>query len=74
MADQGLDSKAVISVHEYKPGVFTLCVRQDYMENLGMYAFRRLANTFKEPRFALAYVKANYPRAVIVAFDHLTSP
>jgi hypothetical protein len=70
--DEGLDSKAEIAIHEYKPGVFTVCVRGNYLENLKMYSFHRLINTFTEYRLAKAYVQKTYPRANLVSFIELT--
>lgn len=70
--DKNLDSKAVVSIHEYEPGVFTVCVRKDYIENLGLYSFNRLINRFDSPRDASVYIKNTYPKAKIVPFDKLT--
>ena len=68
-----LDSKAVASVIQAPHNRFTLAIRQDFEENLGIYSFTVLRKTFESHAQALVYFKTNYPQGVTIPFEDLTT-
>ena len=67
-----LDSKSVAACLERTPGVFTVYVRGDYLENLGFYGFTRVLRNFASLSDAIKYFRTTYPLGRLVDFDDLT--
>lgn len=66
-----LDSKATASIKQAPNGVYLLYIRENYIENLDIYSFRKHLKQFKTEHDALMYFKKTYPMGVIVPFDDL---
>ena len=69
-----LDSKAVAAVQKNLNDRYTLYIRADYIENLGIYSFRKHLKEFATERDAMLTFKKLYPMGNLVPFDDLPRP
>lgn len=65
------DSKAVASVRLNDNNKYTLYLRGDFMENLGIYSFWSYRKQFKSEVEAITFFKRSYAQGCIVPFDQL---
>lgn len=65
------DSKAVGAVRLSENNKYTLYLRGDFLENIGIYSFWSYRRQFKTEVEAITYFKRSYAQGVIVAFEEL---
>lgn len=67
-----LDSKAVAAVKKDLNDKWTLYIRADYIENLGIWSFRKHLKQFDTEQKAMLEYKKLYPLGQLVPFEYLT--
>ena len=68
-----MDSKAVAAIKQTSPGVWTLYIRVNYIESLGIWSFAKHLRDFNTGLEASLFFVKTYPQGRLIDFDDLTT-